>query len=214
MAQSQPDWRVLLIGGSSGVGKTLVARELAGHFGVSLILADDVRLALQEVTTPAQNPDLHTFITEGSTAFDSPAAVQDGLAAVAAAMVPALKVIMAHHVVVEGAGSIIIEGDSILPELAVARDFGELTHFQGFKPTREVRGVFLFEPDESIVLRNMRARGRGFQDAPPTVQAALVSGSWQYGQWLRSEAERQGVPVILSRPYETLAERIRAVCGA
>jgi 2-phosphoglycerate kinase len=59
MAQSQPDWRVLLIGGSSGVGKTLVARELARHFGVSLILADDVRLALQEVTTPAQKPELH-----------------------------------------------------------------------------------------------------------------------------------------------------------
>ncbi len=37
-----PSWRALLIGGASGVGKTALAR----HYGVSLLLVDDVRMAL------------------------------------------------------------------------------------------------------------------------------------------------------------------------
>jgi 2-phosphoglycerate kinase len=50
---------VLLLGGASGVGKTVLAHKLARHYGVSLLLVDDVRLAIQQVTTPEQHPALH-----------------------------------------------------------------------------------------------------------------------------------------------------------
>jgi 2-phosphoglycerate kinase len=55
-------WKVLLIGGSSGVGKTMVARELAKHLSLSLLLLDDVRLALQQATSSETNPELHVFL--------------------------------------------------------------------------------------------------------------------------------------------------------
>ena len=57
----QCPWHILLIGGSSGVGKTIVSQALAAHFGISRLLVDDVRLALQEFTSPEHYPDLHHF---------------------------------------------------------------------------------------------------------------------------------------------------------
>lgn len=55
----QPNWHVLLIGGGSGVGKTVISQVLARQLGVFLLSADDVRLALQHTTTPEQQPALH-----------------------------------------------------------------------------------------------------------------------------------------------------------
>jgi 2-phosphoglycerate kinase len=50
-------WRVLLVGGGSGVGKTAVTAALARHFGVPRLLVDDVRLSLQEFIAAEQYPD-------------------------------------------------------------------------------------------------------------------------------------------------------------
>ena len=51
-----PTWSVLLVGGSSATGKTTATRALAHHYGVSVLQTDDVRMALQQMTTPAQHP--------------------------------------------------------------------------------------------------------------------------------------------------------------
>jgi len=56
------NWKVLLIGGSSGVGKTVAARELANYLSLSLLLLDDVRLALQQATSSETNPALLVII--------------------------------------------------------------------------------------------------------------------------------------------------------
>ena len=47
MEARQTNWMVLLIGGSSGVGKTSVANQLGLRFGASWLQVDDVRLAFQ-----------------------------------------------------------------------------------------------------------------------------------------------------------------------
>jgi hypothetical protein len=41
-------WEVLLIGGSSGTGKTLATQEVGQRLGVSVLQADDVRLAIPQ----------------------------------------------------------------------------------------------------------------------------------------------------------------------
>jgi hypothetical protein len=208
------DWRVLLIGGNSGSGKTVVAQELARRFGVSVLLVDDVRLAIQQVTTPAQLPDLHIFLSDQQAALRTSELMRDGLIAVGRAIAPALKIIVAHHVVVAGAGPIIIEGDGILPELASQHQYEELKHFWGLQTGREVRAVLLFEPDEDIIFQNMRARDRGFQDLTPDEQRTIARGSWLYGQWLRQEALAHGLPAVPARPWETLVERVLAAIEA
>ncbi|HEY3188606.1 MAG TPA: AAA family ATPase, partial [Solirubrobacteraceae bacterium] len=47
-----PEWLVLLIGGSSGVGKTTVAPELARRLGAAWLMVDDLRLALRRSGLP------------------------------------------------------------------------------------------------------------------------------------------------------------------
>jgi 2-phosphoglycerate kinase len=208
------DWRVLLIGGSSAAGKTVVAQELARRFGVSVLLVDDVRLAIQQVTTPAQIPDLHIFVSDQEAAQRTPELMRDGLVAVGRAIAPALKIVVAHHVVVPGAGPIIIEGDGILPELASQRRFDELKHFWGLQTGREVRAVFLFETDEETIFQNMHTRDRGFQDLAPDEQRTIARASWLYGQWLRQEALAHELPIVPARPWATLTERVLAAIEA
>jgi hypothetical protein len=115
---------------------------------------------------------------------------------------------MAHHTVVPDVGAIILEGDGVLPELAMQPDFSELKFFWGLRTTHEIRAVFLNEPSEDIILKNMQARGRGFNELPTNEQQKWARASWLYGQWLCREATTHKLPVVAARPFDTLLERI------
>jgi len=71
-----------------------------------------------------------------------------------------------------------------------------------------VRSIFIIEPEEDVILANMRARGRGFDQLAPDEQRTQAHASWLYGQWLQREAEARGLAVILARPLETLGARM------
>jgi 2-phosphoglycerate kinase len=203
-------WTILAIGGSSGTGKTLAAQAVAKHSGVSMLLVDDIRLALQQMTTPKEQPELHFFssLEERGVWEDTPEHLRDGFITVGKAIAPALETIMAHHIVVSGVGPLILEGDGILPQTVASPRFSELKRFYGLRLTNEVRAVFLYEADQQAILQNMLARGRAFQDLPPEQQYQLAHASWLYGEWLRQEAGNYHLRVIASRPWETLFERI------
>jgi 2-phosphoglycerate kinase len=203
-------WRLLLIGGSSGTGKTAVGQELIKSLGISLVLVDDIRLAIQAVTTQEHNSALHTFVAEGSQAMNSPKSVLDGLTAVAEAMESALRIVITHHLVVPGTGAIIIEGDGILPQLVSPQRLSRLDEFQGIPVAEMVRAVFLYEEDKGIIRENMMTRGRGYQDMSREQQQALTEGSWLFGQYLIEQAMANGLPAVRSRPFDTLTERVLA----
>ena len=203
-------WKVLLVGGASGVGKTVLAHRLAHHYGVSLLLVDDVRLALQQVTTPKRQPALHYFLTTPDVWRQSEDDLRAGFICVAMALAPGLGVIVAHHLVVEGAGPVIIEGDGIAPDL-VGEQSPVLPHILDATLMRGVRALFVDEPDEEIIFANMLARGRGFERMPSEEQRANAHAAWRYGRWLREEAEKLHAPAIPARPWETLFERTLAL---
>lgn len=207
---AQQPWQVLLIGGSSGVGKTILSQALAAHCGVSHLLVDDVRLALQECTSSEQYPDLHHLEFDPDIWRASPEALCDGLIATSAALERALATIIAHHVVVDGIGPVIIEGDGIAPQLAAKRDFTGQKFFYGLVLQNQVRSLFITEPDEEVILANMLARGRGFDQLSLKEQHTQARASWLYNQWLRHEAEQRGLPTIASRPWNTLLQRALA----
>jgi 2-phosphoglycerate kinase len=206
-------WRVLLIGGSSGTGKTAVGRELAKRYGLSLVLVDDVRMAIQAVASPREHPALHTFVADGSRALRSSETVCTGLIAVAEAVEPALRMIMVHHIATKDAGAIIVEGDGILPCLASLEYLRQQPEFSGVNVEGTVKGVFLREDDRQVIFENMQHRGRGFQAQPVEGQQALSEGSWKYGRYLVEWAEKISVPVLSSRPFDTLGERIEQIVG-
>ncbi|MGI8477385.1 MAG: hypothetical protein ACR2OO_13585 [Thermomicrobiales bacterium] len=125
--------------------------------------------------------------------------------AVGEALLPAIEIVAANYV--DTSAPIVIEGDAILPSLLTLpllrpRAAGGL-----------IRAVFLTESDESVLLANMKARGRGVVG---TVEADLrteARAKWLHGRWLAADAARAGLPVLESRPWATLAERIIAATG-
>jgi 2-phosphoglycerate kinase len=177
------DCVVVLIGGPSGAGKSTAAAEVARRLGWPWLMVDDLRLALARSGVPVPDAD-------AVGAFDAPG----GLVDLAELMTPAIEVVIENHVDQEV--PVVIEGDGILPSLFDRRSVRERA------TGGRVRAVFVHEPDEDALHASMQARRAGL------FSRAHARKNLLYGEWLKGEAERRGIPAIPARPRETLAERI------
>ena len=198
-----PGWRVLLVGGSSGTGKTFVAARLASRFGTMCSMADDFRLVLQRVTRREEHGALHFFTTTPDV-WQMPAEeLCERLVDVAAVVSSGLEIVVAHHAAAQV--PIVLEGDGILPSLAVRRTYAGYEAEEG-----QVRAVFIYEAEERAIFRSMLGRGRGYEMLSAGEQATAARTSWLYGRWLRDRAVELGLPVVESRPRATLVRRVAA----
>lgn len=200
------NWLVLLIGGPSGVGKTIVAKQLGLRLGMSWLQVDDLRLALQwsraTLPKPKDTAALYFFLETVDVWKILPEQLCDELIAVGEAISPAIEVVVTSHV--DTVAPIVIEGDGILPSL-FARPAVRERAVHG-----EVRGVFLIEPEEEMIFATMLARGRGIAAATEAELRREAQAKWLYGQWLADEAHHYGLPVLESRPWSSLLERLIA----
>lgn len=205
-----PTWQVLLIGGSSGTGKSTVAQSLARKLGISHLLVDDLRIALQAVTSPAQLPALHYFLTMEDPSALTAEAFMAGLKGVGHALQPALREVISHHVAVPAVGRIILEGDGLLPEFVRNLALADVTGRALVGVEMKVRSVFIYEDDEAELLHNFVTRSRGSVQTASTEQQRYVHSIWRFGLWMKREAERNGLPALSARPFDTLPQRILA----
>ena len=188
-----PPWRVLLLGGASGVGKTKVSYRLAHHFGVGLTETDDFQVVLERVTTPDQYPVVHMWRLqpEKVLALDD-AGMLEHFRDYCAVMAHVLEPVIANHI--EENTPVVLEGGFILPSLASLRTYGDVD------AGGHVRALFIYEDDETQLARNFRAR-EGEE------QPRRASISLNQSEWLRAECERLGVPAVPARPWDTVLER-------
>jgi 2-phosphoglycerate kinase len=186
------DWQVLLVGGPSGTGKSSACAELTRRHGVGVSDIDDIEAAVQAMTTPDQQPQLHYWATHAKSRTWTAEEILEVTLATAGALAPALEAVVTGHL--DNGPAVIMEGDYLLPALA-----GRLS-------SPEVRAVFVYEPDESRLVENLLDRE---PSAGSQVMRARVS--WLFGQWLAAEAPRHGVAAIAARPWDTLPDRIEAV---
>ena len=202
MSPQSPKWMVLLIGGPSGVGKTVAARHIGLQHGASWLQVDDLRLALQRshVALPQQTEMLYFFEETPDVWRRPPEHLRDGLVAVGQLLSPALEVVIENHV--DTAAPVVIEGDGILPSL--------FTHpsVRDRAANGQVQAVFIIEPDEDVIFSSIRDRNRGIAERTETELHTEARAKWLYGQWLADEARRYGLPVLEARPWSMLTERI------
>ncbi len=194
--ETRRDWQVLVLGGASGVGKTMVSYRLAHYFAAGLTEMDDFHIVLERLTTPAQQPALHFFRLHAAEVLRMDdehmlARIRD----TSAAMSGAMELVIGNHLA--GGPPLVIEGDFLLPSLVLR------PAYDGIPAAGQVRGVFLYEDDEQQILRNYRAR-------EGTDQPHRARVSWYHSQWLRREAERLGLPALPARPWDTVLERVVA----
>ena len=197
MSVRERRWEVLLIGGASGTGKTSISYRLARDHGVGITEFDDVVEAVKAMTTPAQQPALHHWDTHPEAMAWAPEQIVDLTQQVCRQLHPAAEAVVANHLDTDV--PVVLEGDQLLPRLVTQARFG------GIPAAGRVRGVFLVEPDQEQIAANLTAREPGGGDM--TVRARV---SWLFGEALRAECERVGVPVVNPQPWETLLERVRA----
>lgn len=190
-------WDVLLICGASGTGKTRVSYPLARLHGVPIVEVDDLVEALLAMTTPEQQPLLHHWRThpeDGRLPADDIADLQ---VAIAEALAPAVEAVVANHL--ETGTPVVIEGDYLLPDLAVRESFA------GIPADGRVAAVVLHEPDEARIAANYLSREPGNGD-----QLARVRASARYGARLAALAAETGVPVVPARPRTDVVIRVTA----
>ena len=187
-------WHVLLVGGASGVGKTTLAHGLGRRFGVNVTQVDDIQAALEVVTTPEQQPDLHYWRTNWVefSRYTDQQHVEHFLQVARTLFDPVIAAVIADRL--DGGLPTIIEGDFILPELAARAEFGR--HLDGSR----VRALFVDEGEQREISANFIDR----QGGDVTLRART---SWLKARWLRNECERLGIPTVNARPWETAVDR-------
>jgi 2-phosphoglycerate kinase len=198
--------RVILIGGTSGSGKTTVAKELARQHDFSWIQVDDLRLAFQwsDVRLPSQcaTDALYVF-TRTPRVWQLPASrLSDALIDVGMAMQDAIAIVAENHVA-QGDPAI-IEGDGILPSIADHPRISPLLE------KGHVSIVFMLPDSQDEILERVLARGRGASDMSETELERLSQMNWLFTKYLREEATRRGLPILSPRPLNSLATRIAA----
>ncbi len=182
-------WRILLLGGASGIGKSTVAMRLGQRLGVPWLQVDDFRLALERNGVAIPDSAL-------APNFDGPGSLIE----VGRLLSPAIEIICENHVVRNNPA--ILEGDAIIPTLL---DRPQIRHLAA---GGWLRAIFLDEPEEQTIQTNMQARQRGQMDT------AHAQKNWRYGLWLSREAAERGVPTVSARPWQTLEDRIIAAAQA
>ncbi len=191
-------WQVLLLGGASGVGKSSVSYWLARHYDVGLIEVDDFQVVLEGMTTPEQYPVLHYWHTHFDEARRMSEEEQlDFFLQYSQVMARTLTLVIANHI--ESRAPIVLEGDFILPSLAVQTAYGDIP------ASGQVRAVFLHEEDQEQI-------GRNYFQRDGMEQPERARTSWRVSRWLKEEAERLDVPAVSARPWASVLQRtIRAI---
>jgi 2-phosphoglycerate kinase len=197
---TQRPWTVFLLGGASGVGKTSISYRLAYHFQVGLTEVDDFQVVLETMTTTEQQPVLHFWRTHPAPHMLAAEDIAKQGIEVGKVMMPALVAVVLNHY--ESNAPVVFEGDFIIPALVAHPAIAPLYQ------SGQVRAVFIHEPEEAQLVTNFLQREP--EAGPQQLRAAV---SWQYGRWLKQEAERYNVPVLLSRPWATAFDRLLALAS-
>ncbi|GII02822.1 hypothetical protein Pta02_48300 [Planobispora takensis] len=184
-------WKVLLLAGASGTGKSRVGYPLARHYGIPLVEVDDIVEALLAMTTPGQQPLLHHWRTHPEAAGLPVDDIVELQIATARALVPAVDAVVSNHL--ETDTPVIVEGDYLLPHLAVREG---------------VAGIVLHEPDPGQLVENYLRREPGAGE-----QRKRAEVSARYGDWLAGRAVEAGVPVVAARPWDGSVRRITGLLG-
>lgn len=178
---------VLLIGGSSSVGKTTVARKLAKLFAWEHIETHRV-LKSDSTLQPLQgSPNVWDRSLEE---------LRDLLINAAAAASPFLE-----DLVNQRNSSIVLEGERIHPELAHRLNSAHVT-----------TSVFVVEDDAERLHRTLTGRSRSFSLLTEARRQKVAELNRAYGQWLKEQCSLLGLHSLSASPWETLMKRIVGTC--
>lgn len=206
VAETARNGRVLLVGGTSGSGKTTAAKQLIRRTNATWIQVDDVRLAFQWSGVRLPNDDetcsLHAF--EQPEIWAQPAqTLRNHMIRVGEALADAIAIITANHVAQDD--SAIIEGDGILPSIV------DHPQIRPLITSDLVNIVFVLPETPDEILHRLRDRGRDSTPGDSDSLSRKAEMHWHYTTWLREQATDRSLPILTPSPLETLTDRIQNI---
>jgi len=158
---------------------------------IPIVEADDICLAVEALTNPEAQPELHYWnVNPEATEQLSVEEILQRHIEVCQNLEPAIAAVIENHI--ETRMPIVLEGDYILPGL-VARY------------AQHVSAVFVIEDEIEQIVKNYQSR-----EPEAGRQQKRAEVSHLFGQWLSAQIESlngQGSRLISSRPWETVLER-------
>jgi 2-phosphoglycerate kinase len=197
------DVTVIMVGGPSASGKSTLAESLAARFGMTCVDLDLFYVAFREVI-PRQvaPPGLHS---EAESFWAKP--VDELVASYTKLqdyMSPALERVVSTQVA--KGKRLVIEGAWVLPAFAARSEFNGVE--------ADVRSLFLFEPDPLETERRRRRRTYPWmRTSAEDVMRNVTMMRYHHSLEMKRRAEQLGLPVLESRPFETLEARALAALG-
>jgi 2-phosphoglycerate kinase len=178
---------IILIGGSSSVGKTTVARRLCERLGLVCCQLDNY---LQKI----DDPELLFYNGKPEFWNLSSQDLFERLVKVTEQAESYIQLLVSEWLTQQKAG--IIEGEKIHPRLVEL-----LTH------STNIRGIFIIEGDQNRLYQTLEQRSQRFRQLSIIQRWRVVEMNKLYSRWLRSQAQQRQLAWINSQPWPTLTER-------
>jgi 2-phosphoglycerate kinase len=202
------DWTVLLIGGTSATGKTTLGEAMAHRLDLRYIDLDLFWIVLNSAIPPEVEPCLHLFEPESIWLTLTPEELTERYLPVASCMCSAIEPLLVHHLQIKR--PVVLEGAWLLPS------FAQQGTYAGEDLGESVRSLFLVEDSREEIGQRIRGRhggGSWFAAQSQLAQHNGIETQWLYGQRIKQSAEALCLPVLESRPFETLLERALSALG-
>ncbi len=182
----EDNWTVLLVGGSSGIGKSELTKALLNKYNAKVIEADDLCCAVNAMTTSENYPAINYWFGDEDWELISIQENVDWLCKVSGELESGLRAIINNHI--NQNNRVIIEGDFISAEFAASFD-------------EKVKSIFIHEAVKTNIIENYLNREGGES------QEFRASISHEYGNRLKRDCQKYGLRLVSSRPFSTLLER-------
>jgi 2-phosphoglycerate kinase len=198
---------ILLIGGTTGCGKSTVSSELAYRMNITRTQSTDMmREIIRSYLTPQVVPTLGYSSFEAWRGLPTPAEGLDleienpvitGFISQFAAMKPALEATVRraieerHHLILEGVHVIATELD-----IAAMDDRALIIPLKLATMTKE------------LLSKQLRRRGREKNEHPTSRYLEHLEDIWEMQSWLLSEADKDGIDIIQNRYIEDTVREV------
>lgn len=198
---------VLLVGGCTGTGKSMVAAELALHLDIGRTQSTDILRDVVRLFVSAQfAPELHVSSYDAwrvrhcraTNDSNQDSHLIEGFSAQSDKLATTIDAVIKRSI--RERASIIVEGIHLHPEY----------HHRVIQEDAVVIPLLLTNPSSETLKQHFRRRGEVAPSRGATRYLENFSAIWQIQDYLVQEAQRCGVPVI---PNTDLDDTIRRVIG-
>lgn len=195
---------VLLLAGTSGVGKTSLSLEVARRLGIGHVQStDSIRQILRILLLPELVPAIHASSYDAYRMLPheagSPPSVVDGFRAQASAV--SVGVRAAIDRTISESANLVIDGVSIVPDLLGLERYDEQA---------VVIVLLVAKLDEEELRSRFVARGAGQRRRAPHRYLENIEGILEIQRHLLGLAEARGIPVVDNHSFD---DSVQAIIG-